>query len=132
MMEQLCDNGRCHSDAEFIVLYLLGNTDQHRESPRAARPMAGRPIRLALYNPRRFQLFDFPGAVAERSQDVVVMFAEIRRGRTDFTVEAGDLAGLRHQIELAKPRMSDRSLDAQCLDLRIGERLLDIVDGAAR
>jgi hypothetical protein len=33
-VDQLCDDGRCHPDAEFVVLDLFGNTDQQRESPR--------------------------------------------------------------------------------------------------
>src|SRR6185312_10378988 len=85
-----------------------------------------------LDRPRRLELFDLLGAVAERGQYFVGMFTEIGCGRPDLAVEARDLAGLRHQIEFAEARMPHGSLDAQRLDLRVGERLLDVVDRPAR
>jgi len=57
-------------------------------------------------------------------QNRVTVFAEVGRGGADLAVEAGDLAGLRHQ-------MLDRALQAQCLHLRIGEGLQDVVDRPA-
>src|SRR3954447_14582556 len=76
---------------------------------------------------RSAQLLDLLGVIAQRLQNLVVVFAEVRRRRPDLAIEAGDLAGLRDQVEFAEAGMGDRSLQTQRLNLGIGKSLLDVV-----
>src|SRR6266849_2306922 len=78
-------------------------------------------------NARRLQLLDLLGPIAQRSQHLVIMFAEVGCRGADLAIKTCDLAGLRHQIDFAEPRMRDRALDAERLDLRIGKSVLDAV-----
>jgi hypothetical protein len=56
----------------------------------------------------------------------------IRRRRPDrVAIKARNLARLRDQVDVAKPRMRDGSRVPQRFYLRIGEHVLDVVDGAA-
>ena len=64
-------------------------------------------------HPRRLHFRNLVRAIAQRLQNLVIVFAEVRRRRTDRAVVAGDLAGLRHQVDLAEPGMLDRPGDAQ-------------------
>src|SRR5713226_1273091 len=80
---------------------------------------------------RRLQLLDHLGAIPQRSQHLVIVFAEVGRRGADLAIKTCDLAGLRHQIDFAEAGVRDRALDAQRFDLRVGKRVLDVVDRAA-
>src|SRR5216684_3747802 len=82
-------------------------------------------------NPRRLQLLDLLGPISQRPQHLVIVFAEVGRGGADLAIKPCDLAGLRHQIDLAEAGMGDGALDAQRFDLWVGKSVLDAVDRAA-
>src|ERR1700682_2705241 len=113
---------------ELTAIDLIYSRSQRRQAGQTRR--AGSSNRRSNH-PRRLQLLDLVRSISQRSQNLVIMLAEVGRGGSNFSITTRDLAGLRHQIDLAEPRMRDRSLDAQLLHLRIGEGIPDVVDRPA-
>src|SRR5665213_851222 len=71
---------------------------------------------------------DRRSVVAELAQHVVGMLAALRRWLAQRRGRAAQRHRLADEIDLAQDRMLDRLGDAEMLDLRIGEGLVDVVD----
>src|SRR5450755_4800768 len=111
------------------VTRLLG-VDERRitRSPQSALQAA---TIVVSNNTCRLQLLDLFGPIAQRSQHLVIVFAEVRRRRPYLAIKTCDLAGLRHQVDFAEAGMGDGALDAERLDLWVGKRVLDAEIGRA-
>src|ERR1700677_259506 len=78
------------------------------------------------------QIGDRSGVVTEAGKDSVGMFALFRRGRAQLPRRAAEINGLADKLLVTMLGSIQGASDAEMAHLRIGEDLVDSVDGSAR